>query len=81
MTDPPIEDLEMTDEEYAHLLTQGYDPELERQLIALGEHPSITRKMTRFFGLLKGKTLETQEEQEELSRAWTSIWATNQIQG
>ena len=31
MTDPPIEDLAMSDEEYVQLLTQGYDPELERQ--------------------------------------------------
>jgi hypothetical protein len=41
MTDLPIEDLGMTDEEYAQLLTQGYDPELERQLTELGERPTI----------------------------------------
>ena len=33
MTDLPIEDLAMTDTEYAQLLTQGYDLELERQLV------------------------------------------------
>jgi len=29
----------MNNTEYAHLLTQGYDPELERQLVAVGVHP------------------------------------------
>lgn len=54
MTDLPIEDLNLTDTEYAQLLTQGYDPELERQLIVIGEAPDKARKMARFVGLLKG---------------------------
>ncbi len=33
MTDLPVEDLGLTDTEYAQLLAQGYDPELERQLV------------------------------------------------
>ena len=36
MTDSPIEDLGLIDTEYAQLLAQGYDPELERQLVDLG---------------------------------------------
>ncbi len=75
MTDLPIEDLGMTDEEYAQLLTQGYEPELERQLTELGERPTIARKMTRFFGLLKGKSPETESDWEELSDDWDNIWA------
>lgn len=75
MTNLPIEDLTMTDTEYAQLLAQGYNPELEYQLIALGETTYIARKLTIFFGLLKGKTLETQEEREELSLAWDNIWS------
>lgn len=33
MTELPIEDLGLTDTEYAQLLAQGYDSELERQLV------------------------------------------------
>ena len=74
MTDPPIEDLKMTDTEYARLLTQGYDPELERQLIAIGERPTVARKMTRFFGLLKGKSPKTESDWEELLDNWDNMW-------
>lgn len=35
--------------------------------------------MARFFGLLKGKSLETQSEREELSRAWDNIWGIDQM--
>ncbi len=75
MTDLPVEDLGLTDTEYAQLLAQGYDPELERQLVALGEQPSIARKMTRFLGLLKGKSPETESDWEELILDWDHIWA------
>ena len=75
MTDLPIKDLSLTDTEYAQLLTQGYDPELERQLIAIGERPSVPRKMTRFFGLLKGQSPETESDWEELIDDWDNIWA------
>lgn len=79
MTNPPIQDLNLTDTEYAALLTQGYDPELERQLIALGQDPDKARKMARFFGLLKGKTLESQEERDELVRVWDKMWGLDQM--
>ena len=75
MTDALIEDLNMTDEEYAQLLDQGYDPELEQQLIIIGEVPDIARKMARFVGLLKGKSPETESDWEELIDDWDSIWA------
>ena len=75
MTDPPIEDLGLIDTEYAQLLAQGYDPELERQLVALGEQPTNARKMTRFLGLLKGKSPETESDWEELILDWDQIWA------
>lgn len=74
MIDPPIEDLSLTDTEYAQLLTQGYDPELERQLIAIGERPTVARKMTQFFGLFKGKSPETESDWEELIDKWENIW-------
>ena len=75
MTDSPIEDLGLIDTEYAQLLAQGYDPEVERQLVALGEQPTSARKMTRFLGLLKGKSPETESDWEELILDWDQIWA------
>ena len=75
MTDSPIEDLGLIDTEYAQLLAQGYDPELERQLVALGEQPTNARKMTRFLGRLLGKSPETESDWEELILDWDQIWA------
>ena len=79
MAAPSMEDLAMTDTEYAQLLAQGYDPELERQLVALGEHSTIARKMTRFSGVLKGKSPETESDGEELIDDWDDIWAKDRI--
>ena len=75
MTDAPIEDLDLIDTEYAQLLAQGYDPELERQLVALGEQPTNARKMTQFLGWLLGKSPETESDWEELILDWDQIWA------
>ena len=75
MTDSPIENLGLIDTEYAQLLAQDYDPELERQLVALGEQPTNARKMTRFFGRLLGKSPETGSDWEELILDWNQIWA------
>ena len=47
------------------MFAQDYDPELEQRLIALGKRPTVARKMTRFFGLLKEKPPETDEERED----------------
>ena len=68
--DPPIHDLNMSDTEYAQLVSKGYEPILERQLIALGEDPNKARSLTRFVGLLQDKPPETDEEWEELTSAW-----------
>ena len=40
----------MTDTEYAAFVVKGYEPVLERQLIALGENPDQAWKLTRFVG-------------------------------
>ena len=68
--DPPIHDLNMSDTEYAQLVSKGYEPILERQLIALGEDPGKARSLTRFVGLLQDKPPETEPEWEELMSAW-----------
>ena len=70
MTDPPIQDLGMTDTEYATLAAKGYDPALERQLTEAGEDPDQARKLTRFIGLLQDKPPQTEEEWEELMTVW-----------
>ena len=70
MTHLPIQDLGMTDTEYAALVSKGYEPVLERQLIALGEDPDEARKFTQFVGLLQDKPPETESEWEEFMSAW-----------
>jgi hypothetical protein len=63
-------DLGMTDTEYAQLLTQGYDPNLEHQLIELGESLDQARKLARVVGLTKDKASQTEEEWEEFMAVW-----------
>ncbi|GAX45822.1 hypothetical protein NIES4075_68430 [Tolypothrix sp. NIES-4075] len=46
-----IHNLGMTDTEYAQLAAQGYDPNLERQLIEIGETLDQARKLARIVGL------------------------------
>nr|MDZ8061241.1 hypothetical protein [Nostoc sp. EkiNYC01] len=62
--------LGMTDTEYAQLLAQGYDPNLEHQLIELGESLDEARKLARIVGLTKDKAPETEEEWQEFMAVW-----------
>ena len=63
-------DLGMTDTEYAKLIAQGYDPNLERQLIELGENSDQARQLARIVGLTKDKPLQTEEEWQEFMAVW-----------
>jgi hypothetical protein len=65
-----IHNLNMTDTEYAQLIAQGYDPNLERELIELGENQQEARKLTRIVGLTKDKSPETDEEWKEFMKVW-----------
>jgi hypothetical protein len=47
MTDPLIQDLGMTDTEYATLTAKGYDPNLERMIIEAGSSPEEVRNLAR----------------------------------
>jgi hypothetical protein len=63
-------DLGMTDTEYAQLLAQGYDPNLEHQLIELGESLDQARKLARIVGLTQDKAPQTDEEWQEFMAVW-----------
>ncbi|MCF2152168.1 hypothetical protein IQ276_038430 [Desmonostoc muscorum LEGE 12446] len=65
-----IHNLGMTDIEYAQLLAQGYDPNLEHQLIELGESIDQARKLARVMGLTQDKAPETEEEWQEFMAVW-----------
>ena len=60
-------DLNITDTEYAQLAAQGYDSNLELQLIKLGETQEEARTLTRIVGLTKDKPPETDQEWEEFT--------------
>ncbi|MDZ8069012.1 MAG: hypothetical protein RMY64_25935 [Nostoc sp. DedQUE08] len=62
--------LGMTDTEYAKLLSQGYDPNLEYQFVELGEGVDQARKLARVVGLTKDKAPETEEEWQEFMAVW-----------
>ncbi|MTJ14781.1 hypothetical protein FJR11_19815 [Anabaena sp. UHCC 0187] len=65
-----IHNLNITDTEYAELAAQGYDPNLELELIELGEPQQQARKLTRIVGLVKNKPPETDEEWEQFMEVW-----------
>lgn len=69
-----IHDLDMTDTEYAKLAAQGYDPNLEHQLIELGESLDEARKLAQVVGLTKDKAPETEEEWQEFMAVWGDSW-------
>jgi hypothetical protein len=72
MTDLPIDDLGMTDTEYAALAAKGYDLQLEQLIVEAGESPEEARKLTRIVGLVKDKPPETDEEWDEFLNVWKS---------
>ncbi|MBD2295115.1 hypothetical protein H6G06_16915 [Anabaena sphaerica FACHB-251] len=65
-----INDLNMTDTEYAQLAAQGYDPNLELELIEWGKTQKEARKLARIVGLVKNKPPETEEEWELFMQVW-----------
>ena len=65
-----IYNLNMTDTEYAQLIAQGYDPNLERELVDLGESQQEARKLARIVGLTKDKPSETDQEWDEFMQVW-----------
>ncbi|HEY9874426.1 MAG TPA: hypothetical protein V6D12_13380 [Candidatus Obscuribacterales bacterium] len=79
MTEPPIHDLGMSDTDYAALVAKGYNPDLERQMIEVGESPDQARNLTRFVGLLQDKPPETEEEWEEVMIVWEEVCNTDRI--
>ena len=65
-----IYNFDMMDTEYAQLIAQGYDPNLERELVDLGESQEEARKLARIVGLTKDKPPETDQEWEEFMQVW-----------
>jgi hypothetical protein len=79
MTDPPIQDIGMTDTEYATLTAKGYDSNLERMMIEAGSSPGEARKLTRIVGLVKDKPPETEEEWQEFMAVWEDACGFDRI--
>ncbi|MBE9053589.1 hypothetical protein IQ243_24925 [Nostocales cyanobacterium LEGE 11386] len=65
-----IHNLGMIDTEYAKLIAQGYDPNLEQQLLELGESLDQARKLARIVGLTQDKAPQTDQEWEEFMAIW-----------
>uniref|UniRef100_A0A0C1R7F8 Uncharacterized protein n=1 Tax=Tolypothrix bouteillei VB521301 TaxID=1479485 RepID=A0A0C1R7F8_9CYAN len=71
MTDLPIQNLNMTDTEYAAFVAKGYDPAFEQQLVELGENPDQARNLARFVGLLQDNPLLSLWEKKNKSQILT----------
>jgi hypothetical protein len=65
-----MHNLNITDIEYIKLISQGYDPSLELELMELGESQQEARKLARIVGLTKDKPPTTEEEWQQLMEIW-----------
>ena len=69
MTDPPIEQLDLLDTDYAEILTSSSDPSFELQLVRLGIDPTKARTLSNFLALVRQKP-NTPEQWAALTEAW-----------
>ncbi|KRH97245.1 hypothetical protein [Cylindrospermopsis curvispora] len=65
-----IHNLNITDEEYLHLISKGYDPKLESQFIELGETEDQARKLAKVVGMFKDGPPQSDEEWEHFLEVW-----------
>jgi hypothetical protein len=73
MTDPNIHDLNMTDTEYVACLAKGYDPVLDRNIIALFKENPRYRTLTQFLEIVTKATPLTDDEWKELDIIWEKL--------
>ena len=69
MTDPPIEQLDLLDTDYADILTSSSYPALELQLLRLGIDPAEARTTSNFLTLVRQRC-DTPASSEALAEAW-----------
>ena len=63
------EPLDLLDTDYAALISDDYDPNLERLIKAAGESPTDAVVLTRLVGLAQ-KPIETEEDWQEFEAVW-----------
>jgi hypothetical protein len=69
MTDPPIEQLDLLDTDYADILASSNYPALELQLLRLGIDPARARTTSNFLALVRQKP-NTPEQWAAITKAW-----------
>jgi hypothetical protein len=69
MTDPPFEQINLLDTDYADILAHSSDPSFELQLVRFGVDAAEARIKTNFITLVRQKP-ETPEEWAALTEAW-----------
>jgi hypothetical protein len=69
MTDPPIEQLDLLDIDYADILASSSYPALELQLLRLGIDPAGARTTSNFLALV-GQKPNTPKQWGALTKAW-----------
>jgi hypothetical protein len=69
MTDPPIEQRDFLDTNYADILASSSYPALELQLLRLGIDPTQARTTSNFLTLVRQKP-NTPEQWAALTKAW-----------
>ncbi|KYC39016.1 hypothetical protein WA1_34055 [Scytonema hofmannii PCC 7110] len=71
--DDQIQDLGMLDTEYVACLAKGFDPVLDRNLIALFKDKPRYRHLTRFLELTTKDQPPTDAEWEEIYLVWDKM--------
>jgi hypothetical protein len=69
---PDPEPLDLLDTDYATLIADEYDPNLERLMRAAGESPRDAVVLTRLVGLAQ-KPIETEEDWQEFEAVWGKL--------
>ncbi|MCT7963561.1 hypothetical protein NG791_23075 [Laspinema sp. D1] len=69
---PEPDSLDFLDTDYANLISNDYDPNLERLIKAAGELPTDAVLLTRLVGLAQ-KPIETEEDWQEFEAVWGKL--------
>ncbi len=73
MSKPTIERINLLDTEYAEILSNSTNSEVELRLIQMGVHPLKARNKTNFLTLVQKKP-QTPQEWQNLMNAWETAY-------
>ncbi|MCZ2203225.1 hypothetical protein [Cylindrospermopsis raciborskii] len=65
-----VHNLNITDDEYLQLVSKGYDPNIERQFMDLGETQEQARKLAKVVGMFKDGPPQSEQQWDDFLSLW-----------